>query len=141
MKTMNKKDFAEAVIRSGNAGRAFKPMATYIPEGDCIEAVITPDDYHARRLDGLVTVYYSRRTGQIAGAMIKGVLAFCRKMAEKHPGFKIELEGGAVKLEYIFLLRLWSEPRTLADVAVVRTYRDLIQAVEEESLEADLQLA
>jgi len=65
---MKKEEFAEAVLRLANVQEPFRPTAAYIPDGDCIEFVMAPDDYVARRMDGLVTVYYSRQTGEVSFA-------------------------------------------------------------------------
>jgi hypothetical protein len=73
MKALTKDEFARAVLGLPGPQVPFQPEAVYIPEGDCIEFVVAPDDHFARRIDGLVTVYYSRKTGNIVGALIKGV--------------------------------------------------------------------
>lgn len=138
MKPMTNDEFAQAVLRMASPERPFKPSATYIRDGDCIEFVIAPDDYVARRLDGLVTVYYSRKTGGVVGSLIKGVSGFCRKMLKRYPGFRIAIEGRTVKLEHIFLAQLWAEPPKAEDLAVVRTYRELIAFAEEQGFVVEI---
>ena len=135
MSAMSNEDYADAVLRMGQQASAFSPMATYIPEGDCIEFIISPDDYYAQRIDGLVTVYYSRKTKQLAGSLIKGVQRFCQEILSKYPGFKIELESGCVKLEHIFLAHLWQEAR---ETMIVRTYRELIHAAEQGDVHVEM---
>ena len=137
MKAMTNDDFAKAVLGMAKPGAPFKPQVAYIPEGDCLEFLISDDDYYAERIDGLVTVYYSRDTGEIVGSLVKGVKGFCEKMAERYPGFGIEIEAGRVRLSYLFQMQLWSKPRESNDVEV-RTYRRLIEAAEETGAMAEL---
>ena len=138
MKAMNNDKFAEAVLRLAKVQVPFRPTAAYIRDGDCIEFVIAPDDYRARRMDGLVTVYYSRETGKVVGSLIKGVSGFCRKMLKQMPGFRIAIEGGTVKLEHIFLAQLWTQPPDPKDVKLLRTYDALISAAGKVDVVVDL---
>lgn len=138
MKAMTNEKFAKAVMGMANGRRPFEPHVTYIREGDCIEFVIAPDDYYAHRIDGLVTVYYSRKTNNVVGSLIKGVNGFCKKMLGRFPGFRISIEGCTVKLEHIFLAQLWTKLPSSTDVAVTRTYRELIQAAEDQDLTVDI---
>ena len=140
MKQMSNEEFANAVMGMADFEEPFRAHATYIPEGDCIEFVASNDDYYAERIDGLVTVYYSRETGEIIGSLIKGVHAFCANILEQFPGFKIEIEAGRVKLEHLFRAQLWREQREENDV-LVRTYRKLIEVAEETGVDAELTCA
>ena len=36
--------------------KQFQPMATYDPDGDCIEFLVKPDRFHAERVDDLITL-------------------------------------------------------------------------------------
>lgn len=137
MKELTNDEFAQAVMRLAKPQRPFKPSATYIREGDCIEFVIAPDDYRAHRIDGLVTVYYSRRSGAVVGSLIKGVSEFCRRVLARFPGFGIAIQGRTVQLEHLFLAQLWSEPPNPEEI-VVRTYRELIAAAEQEKVAVDI---
>lgn len=138
MKTMTNEEFAKAVLGVGNPQKPFKPKATYIPAGDCIEFVWSPDDYRAHRIDGLVTVYHSRKTNLVVGGLIKGVRAFCRKMLAKCPGFRVSIEVKPVKLEYIFLAQLWTEPRRPNDETITKTYEELISAAARQKVDVDI---
>ena len=117
----------------------FKPTATYIPDGDCIEFVARPGPYHARRLDALVTVYLSEENDEIVGSLIKGVQSLCQQLTSKYPGFKINVDDGRIRLEHLFLAHLWSEP--VPSKLVERTYRRLIEVAEETKVEAALCMA
>jgi len=134
MKAMSNNKFAEAVLQMAELDEPFRPQATYIPEGDCLEFLVAPDDYYAERVDGLLTVYYSRESGEIIGSLIKGVKGF---IAKKFPGFMIEVEAGPVKLSHLFQFQLWSEQREPDDI-VVRTYRKLIEVADKVGAMAEL---
>ena len=140
MKAMSNDDFAASVLAMANVQRPFTPTATYIPEGDCIEFVVAPDDHYAERIDGLVTVYYSRKTHEIIGSLIKGVRAFVEKILETLPGFKIEVEAGPVRLDHLFLARVWTQGADPKAVAVM-TYRRIIELAQQQNLQVDLQQA
>jgi len=138
MKPMTNDKFAEAVSKIGAPQKPYKPSAVYIPAGDCIEFTWAPDDYRAHRIDGLVTVYYSRNTNLVVGGLIKGVRAFCRKMSEKFPGFRLSIEVRPVNLTYIFLAQLWTEPRKPGGENIVKVYEELIAAAEQKKVDVDI---
>lgn len=137
MTPMANDEFAEAVMNLGGPDKPFKPGVIYIPEGDCLECIFSNDDYYAERIDGLVTVYYSRESGQIVGSLIKGIRSFCKRMLETNPGFGIVIEDGTVKLEHVFLAHVLNLPKD-CDKLVALTYRKLIAKAEEADLDVDL---
>lgn len=134
---MSNDDFAKKVIQLAEPAAEFKPVATYDPDGDCIEFFAAADLFYAERIDDRVTVYYSRETGEIVGSLIKGVRNLCQRLFEKFPGFKIAIHGDRVRLEHIFLAQLWSEPRDKDDMLVM-TYEKLIKVAEETAVEAEV---
>ena len=107
-------------------------------DGDCIELLLSNDNYRAERIDSLVTVYVNRENGELVGALVKGVRSFIRKMVERIPGFKIEILDGKVKLEYLFTAGLWSHDEP-ANVTLVHTYQKLRKIAEDANLEIELQ--
>jgi len=137
MRTMSNDEFADAVMRIADGIEPSWPQVTYIPEGDCLEFVTAPDDYRAERIDGLVTVFYSRETGEIVGSLIKGVKGFCARLTKRLPGFMIEIHAGPVKLSHLFLARLWMEDLKIEDMTV-RTYRRLVEVAEQANAKAEL---
>ena len=137
MKTLSNSEFAQAVLNMAATDEPFKPTAIYDPDGDCIEFVAKPDDFYAERIDDLVTIYYSRENNEVIGSLIKGVKGFCKKVLEKYPGFKIEIHDGRIRLEHLFLAKMWSAEVDLSDVKVV-TYRKLIEVAEQANVEAEL---
>jgi hypothetical protein len=140
MTTTSNEEFAKRMLLLARPAEHFKPGATYDPDGDCIEFLAKPDAFFAERVDDLVTVYYSQETGEVIGSLIKGVSKFCRDVFEKVPGFKIAIEDGRVRLEHIFLARLWTSHLSPQDLATL-TYRKLIEVAEVSNVEADLELS
>ncbi|GMU24540.1 MAG: hypothetical protein AMXMBFR13_46140 [Phycisphaerae bacterium] len=133
-------DFARRMMLLARPAEQFEPIATYDPDGDCIEFLIRPDPFYAERVDDLVTVYYSQETNEVIGSLIKGASRFCEELLNKMPGFRIVIQDGRVRLEHLFLARLWFKPRDPADI-VTLTYRKLIEVAEEANIEAQLCLA
>lgn len=132
-------DFAKRMMLLSRPADQFHPTATYDPDGDCIEFLAKPDPFYAERVDDLVTVYYSQDTQEVIGSLIKGVGGFCKRTLNTMPGFRIVVQDGRIRLEHIFLARLWSEemdPRAVASL----TYQKLIEVAEEADIDvaADL---
>jgi hypothetical protein len=129
--------FAQRILAVVSSEPWSGPQAFFNSDGDCIELLLSNDSYRARRLDSLVTVYENRDTGELVGALVKGVRGFIGEIVKRFPGFKIEIMDGKVKLEYLFAAGLWkddvSENRTL-----VKTYKMLREAVERAALEVEL---
>jgi len=135
MTAMSNSDFAAHLLKLAQGAPAFQPSATYDRDGDCIEFLATPDAFYAERVDDLVTVYYSQETKEIIGSLIKGVHEFLRK----HPGLKIDIQDGRVRLVHLFRASFWNkqDPQQIES----RTYRKLIQVTEESQIEAELACA
>jgi hypothetical protein len=135
MNTMSNDEFADFVTKLAEEAPAFKPSATYDPDGDCIEFIAKPDSFYGERIDDLVTVYYSHETNDIVGSLIKGASGFYKTVLDKLPGFKIEIQDGKVRLEHVFLAKLWSSELDLSNLAVLE-YRKLIEIAEETKVQA-----
>ncbi|MGH7138245.1 MAG: hypothetical protein ACREHD_21035 [Pirellulales bacterium] len=130
-------DFAKRMMLLARPAEQFEPTATYDPDGDCIEFLAKPDPFYGERVDDLLTVYYSQDTNEVIGSLIKGVSKFCADVLAKMPGFKIEIRDGRVRLEHIFLARLWSAERDPKELATL-TYKKLIDVAEATEVEAEL---
>lgn len=103
-------DYTDAVLKFlPETSKPFHPYIEYNKEGDCVEFVAKPDDFYGERIDGLVTVYYSRENQQIVGSLIKGYRLIAQSLSEKLPGFQITISDGSIKLHHIFLAKAWSE--------------------------------
>ena len=130
-------EFAKRMMLLARPAEQFRPTATYDPDGDCIEFLAKPDPFFAERVDELVTVYYSQQTGEVVGSLIKGVVQFCREFSRKNPGFHIVIEDGPIRLEHLFLARMWSFPQNPTEIMRL-TYRKLIEVAGETVVEGDL---
>jgi hypothetical protein len=140
MSVTTNSDFARRMTLLARPAEQFKPTATYDRDGDCIEFLSKPDAFYAERIDDLVTVYYSQETDEVIGSLIKGVAKFCREIEGKLPGFQIEIHDGPVRLQHIFLARMWSaklEPQALSTL----TYRKLVEVSRDAVVEGELCLA
>lgn len=135
MTAMPKSDFAAQLLKMAQDAPAFQPTATYDPDGDCIEFIAKPDPFYGERVDDLVTVYYSQDTHEVIGSLIKGVHAFL----VKHPGLKIDIQDGRVRLVHLFRAKFWSkqDPQQIES----RTYKRLIEVAGESDAKAEVQLA
>ena len=137
MKTLTPKEFAERVMGMAEPSEPFESQVTYNPDGDCIEFIASPDNFYAERVDGLVTVYYSERTGQVIGSLIKGVRSFCDRMLKTNPGFGIEIRDGKVRLKHLFLAHLWNMSEQAEDITVI-TYEKLGELADKVDATAEL---
>jgi hypothetical protein len=130
-------ELAKRMMLLARPAESFRPTAMYDPDGDCIEFLAKPDPFYAERVDDLVTVYYSQESGEVIGSLIKGVSKFCSDFSKKNPGFKIVVEDGPVRLEHIFLARLWSSTEDRKAIQTL-TYRKLIEVAGETEIEGEL---
>ena len=105
--------------------KVFEPIATYDPDGDCIEFIAKPDAFYAERIDDLVTVYYSQETNQVIGSLVKGVKKFCESLSSRLPGFRILIQDNPVLLSHIFLARMWSTDRAPDELPTL-AYKKLV---------------
>jgi len=132
MTYLTSEQFAEYITNLEQQAPPFKPVATYDPDGDCIEFLAAPVSFYGKRIDDLVTVYYDNDTNEIVGSLIKGI----RRMLKRFPGFRIEIQDGPVRLEHLFRAHLWtSNPQS---VETVTTYTKLIAMAEENEAKAEL---
>jgi len=129
--------FAQKLLARVQTGPWAGPKVFPNPDGDCIEVLLSNDNYRAERLDSLVTVYVNRENGELVGALVKGVRGFVQRMVQRIPGFKIEIMDGRVKLEYLFTAGLWSHDAPTNRVLIQR-YQKLRQIAEDANLEVDL---
>ncbi len=133
MKAIANTELAKFLDGLKPAAEQFEPTAIHDPDGNCIEFLFAPDDFFAERIDDVVTVYYSRESGDLIGSLIKNVSG----IKEKLPGvFGISLDDGKVKLSHLFVavaasLKKDDKPRILI-------YKKLTKAAEDASAEAEL---
>lgn len=109
------------------------PTWYYDEEGDCIEFVTSDERFYAERKDQWVTAYYSFKTGELVGSMIKDVTL----LLQQNPGFAgIELHEGRVSLSHLYRLSGWTCSKQSAEVEQV--YRQLIKCAEDSKAQVEL---
>jgi hypothetical protein len=85
MTALTNEELAAKVLELAGSEKEFRPTAYYDPDGDCIVFLARPDNFHAERVDDLVTVYISEETGEVIGSLLKGVTPLCRKLLQPPP--------------------------------------------------------
>lgn len=114
--------------------KTFKPSVFHNKAGDCLEFYASPESFFAERLDGFITLYIGRETGDIVGCVLKGVSTQLTEMFEKYPGLKLEISGKRIKLAPIFTFRQF----TSSSKQVAEAYRSLRIMAETPEIEEDL---
>jgi hypothetical protein len=137
MTTMSNEDFAMRVMLMSQSAEQFAPRADYDPDGDCIEFLVKPDPFYAKRVDDLVTVYYSQITDEVIGSLIKGVSEFCKTIQKTFPGFVIAIQDRRVRLEHLFLARMWTQTLGTQGIPAL-TYKKLAEIAERSDLDAEV---
>jgi hypothetical protein len=61
MTVTSNEEFAKRMMLLARPAEQFRPMATYDPDGDCIEFLAKPDAFFAERVDDLVTFTIARK--------------------------------------------------------------------------------
>jgi hypothetical protein len=140
MTAISNAEFAKRMMLLAKPAEQFRPTAIYEPDGDCIEFLAKPDPFAGERIDDLVTVYYSQETGEIIGALFEGVSRFCSAFSQRNPGFRIVIDNGRVRLEHLFLARLWSSSQDRKAVATL-AYQKLIEVAGQTEVEGGLRFA
>jgi len=134
MNILNSAEFAKEIMKFAGPTKTFQPQTYYDAHSDSLEFVLRPDDFYAERVDQLVTVYYSRETGEIIGSFLKGV----GSLLKKNPGLKILIqENGRVRLAHILVARIAME-RSELNGPVTVVYNRLIQQSEANAVEFEL---
>jgi len=118
-------------------GESFRPTASYDADGDCIEFLFKPDPFYAERVDDLLTVYYSQESHDVIGSLIKGVSSFCRKIADKMPGFQLDVQDRKVRIVHIFRAGMWDSTKDPSGMASL-SYKKLISVADSTKVEADM---
>ena len=123
--------FADLVLNQPKRFGSFIPMAHYDRDGDCVEFLLSDEDFYAERIDGLVTVYYGRSSGNLIGSLIKDVSRIIKGTLSRAPGFQIEVVDGDLRLEHLFTAHLWTstDPPTGTARIVYEKLREEAQRV------------
>ena len=81
--------FTKALMSRVSAEPLPTPLIFLNHDGDCIEVLVSNDNYRAERIDSLVTVYWNRETGELVGALVKGIRSFIAKMVERFRALRL----------------------------------------------------
>lgn len=99
--------FTEAALSLRPAPR-FSPRAFHNVDGDCIELLFSNDNYYAERLSNDLTVLRSEDSDRPIGLLLKGVRGFLKRMMQRHPGLRIEIEENkCIRSDYFISLVMW----------------------------------
>lgn len=137
MSALTNEEFAARVLDLAKPIESFAPTAYYDHDGDCIEFLASPDNFYGERIDDLVTVYYSEKTGEIIGSLLKGVRLLNERILARLPGFKIVIRHEKVKLDHIFLAHFLSFAESPGELATL-TYEKLIDVASRTGVEVEL---
>ena len=83
-----------------NECRGFQPIPHYFRNGDFVSYYFGNDPCRAQRVDDLLTVYLSDRTGELVGCKIKGVKHLLTSLGN----FGVTIQDGDLKLGFFFCL-------------------------------------
>jgi hypothetical protein len=78
----------------------FSAVPHYFRDGDYITLFLTNERCYAKRVDDLLTVYYSDKNGELVGCKVKGV---CDLLQSLRQNFKVTIEDGNICLGLLFL--------------------------------------
>ncbi len=131
---MTSESFAKHVLAGVRpASDPFKPTATYNPDGDCIEFLVSAESYYGERVDHLLTVFYSHRTGAIIGSLIKGVKAHLKKT----PNLVVSFDDGRIRIDHFLISQAIAADRPLKSVAI-HIYKKLVTVAQESNVTVEV---
>lgn len=138
--TKQETEFAELVLSKVEPNRELElPQVVHDPDGDCIEFLAVNEDFRAKRVNSLVTVYIGRESNEIVGSLIKGVNAVIKGILDDFPGFKVEIDGRRVRLQHIFTAKMWeAKYDDDKDDGTIEVYAKLRQLAEAKNAEVEL---
>lgn len=107
--------------RRANPPGEFRAVPHYFPSGDYLNYFLTDERCHAKRLDGVVTVYIGNESGRLVGVKVKGV----RHILKTAGAFGIGVDGGSVRLGLFFFVG--AAPDTIGRDVDMKWYDQLKQ--------------
>jgi hypothetical protein len=99
----NHENFANWVLESAQCGVADTqyPYVYEDRDGDRVEFFLSDDDFVADRIDGRLTVYRDRESGNLVGGSIKGVTALLDRLCREFAGFAFNIRDGKIDLKVV----------------------------------------
>ena len=122
-----------------NPPSGFTSSAEYFEIGDFVTYFVAPDMHYGRRVDGLLTVYYSESTDQVIGFKIKSVKAILKNMGRYGiDAMNVEYDGAGIRLSLLFL-----SAAEMSDSGLREKYQEMARlakaaTISREKLPADL---
>jgi len=107
--------------RRANPPEGFRSVPHYFPSGDFLTYFLANERCHAKRLDGVVTVYLGSETGRLVGCKVKGV----RHILKTAGAFGIGADGGSIRLGLFFFVG--AAPDTIGRDVDMKWYDQLKQ--------------
>src|SRR4051794_34529314 len=77
----------------------FESRPVYSRDGDFITLFLKDEDYHAERVDELLTVFHSTLTDELVGCKIKGIQLLLETLGR----FGVSIEDGEVQMNFLFV--------------------------------------
>ena len=108
----------------------FRSAPHYFADGDFVSFYFSDERCYAKRVDDLLTVYYSDETDELVGCKIKGVALLLQTLKEDFA--VVVVHGGRVQLGLLFL------SAAACSTAEDKThYRELGEHAKDASIPAD----
>lgn len=83
----------------GRKAKGFTSVPHYFRDGDFVSFFLSDERCYSERVDDLLTVYLSEKTGEMVGCKVKGV----RLLLETLDAFSVTIDDGRVRLSWLFL--------------------------------------
>ena len=87
----------------------FENKPFYNSVGDCIEYRSTPEDYHAKRIDSLLTLFISAELGKAIGYKLKGINSVLEVLKENR-AFSWEEDGVSLDVVFLKAIKTFKDP-------------------------------
>lgn len=107
----DEKKFSEWVLR--DAPETYDenrfPLVYEDEDGDRAEFLLSDEDRVSERIDGRLTIYRGRESGEIVGGSIKGVRQLRSRLLNEFDGFAFCVKEGRVDLAVIFAAAMFKQ--------------------------------
>lgn len=137
MTTSHMPDFLSRMVEEAEKAPSFTPNAFFNQDGDLIEFLASDESYYAERVDSRLTVFYGQDSGELVGAMLKGVSCIVRDFTKTLPNFRLEVIDGRMHLSALISATMWA---TTEDKAPVRSvlYKKVRRVAEQNDVSVDI---
>lgn len=102
------------------------PLVYEDEDGDRVEFLISGEERISERVDGRLTVYRGRESGEIVGGSIKGLNQLRKRLLSEFSGFAFCVQDGRVELTMIVAAALLKQ----TDAVLSMHYRQVFDAIK-----------